>query len=180
MPERGRTAGGVIVLDRVLIDSPAFQDLGEKGIKVLLVFFGKRKIVKKRDKKRHQDRVEILNNGELVYTYDEAEKRGITRPAFVRALDDLIGHGFLDIAQTGSGLFKSTTFYSLSERWRTWGTSSFVPKPRPKRRGQMGFQRGHPPYLSTKKRSNRNGTGSSNGNGTGKGEASNENDTGSL
>ena len=141
----------------------------------------KRRIKKHRSRFKRQDRIEILNNGQLVYTYDEAEKRRITRPAFVRALDDLIEHGFLEITQSGAGMFRSTTFYALAERWKVWGTDAFVAKPRPKRKGQMGFRKGHPPYYTARQQekgrilsSNENVTGSSNADVTGEEKANND------
>lgn len=162
------------MLERAMIESSAFRVLSGTGIKVLLDFLGKRKIEKKRDKVKRKDRVVILNNGQLVYTYDEAKRRGITRPAFARALDDLIEHGFLDVAQSGAGLFRSATLYALSDRWKSWGTDAFVHKSRPKGRRHPGFKKGHPPY-SQKRKSSSNGniTGSSNGIITSDGMASN-------
>ena len=75
----------------------------------------------------------ILNNGELVFTYDEAEDvYKITRPRFTRALDSLIGKGFIDVTATGMGVHKVTTHYAISARWRHYGTPQFEVKKRPK------------------------------------------------
>ena len=76
----------------------------------------------------------ILNNGELQYSYREALGRGITKPAFVRAIDTLIDHGLLDIARPGSGgKQRDVSLYGISERWRKWGSPEFDPgKPRVK------------------------------------------------
>jgi len=77
----------------------------------------------------------ILNNGQIQYSYKEAIERGITRPAFARALDTLIQRGFIDIAKQGSGgKHRDASLYSISERWRKWGRADFDPgKPRIKR-----------------------------------------------
>jgi hypothetical protein len=96
-------------LERELIDSPAFRHLTATAILVLLDFLARRKMVRVRNRSKRET-WQVANNGEIVYTYGEALRHGISRPAFVRALDALIEHGFIDIAQIGAGLFKSTTF----------------------------------------------------------------------
>jgi hypothetical protein len=163
---RERTPG-VVVIEKRLIESQAYRRLSGKAPQVLTDFLGKRQLKKKRGRDSRREEWVITNNGNITYTYEEAQKRGMSRPAFVRALDNLIDHGFLDIAQTGAGLFKSCTLYALSERWKSWGTSEFVAKPRPKRKGQMGFHKGHRLSPNRKKASNGSITGSSNGNMTG-------------
>ena len=68
----------------------------------------------------------ILNNGQIQYTYKEALERGITRRAFALSIDALIDHGFLDIAKLGSGGRRGdVTLFSISTRWRKWGTPEF-------------------------------------------------------
>ena len=78
---------------------------------------------------------------EIEHTYSEAEKRGISRKRFMKALDELIGKGFIDVAHSGSGGMKGDkSKYVISERWRDWGTDNFVKKTRPRdTRGGRGF-----------------------------------------
>ena len=85
----------------------------------------------------------ILNNGELEYCYSEAEKKGMTRPRFMRALDQLIERGFIDVVHSGSGGKKGDkSLYAISERWRYWETEDFIENPRPKdNRNGRGFNR---------------------------------------
>ena len=137
------------VIEMALLKSSAFRTLNGSAIQVLLDFLMRRKMQKSPNPRSHKrgDKYYIANNGRIVYTYTEAECNGISRSAFASALDKLIEHGFIDIAQTGAGQFKSASFYSISDRWKEWGTSAFVPKSRPKKtryhRG-IGFQPGHP------------------------------------
>ena len=70
--------------DKALRESDAFRGLTKTSILVLLDFHGRKRVKGKRN------RWTLLNNGELVYTYREAEKRGISRSAFMSALDQLI------------------------------------------------------------------------------------------
>ncbi len=83
----------------------------------------------------------FLNNGEIEYCYSEAEKRGITRPAFARGLDSLVAHGLIDVAKSGQGGRKGDkSLYAISDRWKEYGTDDFVKMKRPKdTRGGRGF-----------------------------------------
>ena len=77
----------------------------------------------------------ILNNGELEYTYSEAEKKNppISRYAFMQAIDCLTNIGLIDVVHKGSGGKKGDkSLYAISERWRYWGTEDFIENPRPK------------------------------------------------
>ena len=92
---------------------------------------------------------EMLNNGELVYTYVEAERMGISRSAFLRALDDLIGRGFIKVSRTGAGTHKLTTLYALTDAWKKYGTPDFKTTSRQRtgsRYKRVGFKKGHEYY----------------------------------
>ena len=83
----------------------------------------------------------IINNGEIEYSYSEAEKRGISRASFMRSITELVEKGFINITHSGSGGIKGDkTKYAISERWRDWGTDNFVKKTRPRdTRSGRGF-----------------------------------------
>lgn len=123
---------GPVVISRELLLSPAYFDLGAKACQVLGVFFCKRKMANVPNGKRKEWM--CTNNGEIVFTYDEAEgKYQISRQAFSRALGELIEHGFLDIEVPGIGIGSAPTLYALSDRWTEWGKEGFVTKTRIKR-----------------------------------------------
>lgn len=126
-------SGDVIVIDKKLIRSKAFRSLNATAMLVLLDFLMKRKM----KGVKVQGGIKVLmtmNNGELQYSYKTALEAGITRPAFARAIDTLISHGFLDIAHLGSGgRDRDASLYSLSDRWMKWDTPEFdAGKQRPK------------------------------------------------
>jgi hypothetical protein len=133
----------VIVVDKELLRSKAFRTLHGNAIVVLMDFLMKRRI--KQVKMSGNIKVPmILNNGEIQYSYKEALEHGITKPAFARALDVLIARGFIDIARQGTGgRDRETSLYSISERWRDYGTAKFkTGKPRVKDTRQgVGFAR---------------------------------------
>ena len=126
------------LIERALIKSSAFRSLNSTSIIVLMDFLARCQIHKVKTTKQHI----IKNNGEIVYTYDEAENKGIRRARFARAIDELIEHGFIDITRLGSGGRKGdVSLYSISERWRDYRTEKFISASRPKdtRKGR-GFK----------------------------------------
>ena len=75
----------------------------------------------------------IKNNGDIVYPYLEAEKKGIGRREFRNAVDELLEKGFLDIAHQGSGgRSGDMTKYFIDHRWKDYGTPSFRPAKNPR------------------------------------------------
>ena len=84
----------------------------------------------------------ITNNGKITFTYKQALNRfGITPSRFVRAIDELIAKGFLDIAESGMGVHRQTTKYSISNRWEKYDTVEFVKVERQKAHWHPGFQK---------------------------------------
>ena len=118
----------ILVIEKELLNSAVFRSLSSTAMIIYLDFLQRRQMKKIGRKKK----LIILNNGELIYTYGEAEKRGFTRTRFARAIDELVQKGFIDIAHAGNGYNKDCTLYSISERWRAWGTENFIQKNRPK------------------------------------------------
>lgn len=130
-------------LEREMIESIAFRQLSGTAVRVLLLF----RLKQRKERRRVAGRKSIwvtTNNGELVFTYKEAKSRfGIKQGAFRDALDSLISRGFLDIAETGAGLFKSATLYSISERWRDFAGDKFKAARRKRDTRRLGFQGRH-------------------------------------
>jgi len=83
----------------------------------------------------------ISNNGEIEFTYREAESYGITRPRFKRALAELVQKGLLDIVRPGLPNQKLKTLYAISGRWRKWGQDDFQAAQMKKRPAMGGFHR---------------------------------------
>lgn len=135
----------IIIIERDLLKSKAFRRLS--GTAKTVYFDFRMKVVGKhmRMKSGRKKEFVILNNGEIEYCYSEAEKKGIPRRTFMRALDDLLGRGFIDIAHSGSGGRKGDkSLYGISDRWKTWGTDDFITASRPKdTRSGRGFSKGN-------------------------------------
>ena len=129
-------------VSRSVITSKAFLALKTAAsCQVFLIFLNK--CVPKKVQARPMSREKewrITNNGELQFTYIEAEgEYGIPGGKFTRAIDDLVRVGLIDITRTGLGLKKEVSLYAISNRWEKFGTDGFVVKTRPKRTEQFGF-----------------------------------------
>jgi len=116
-----------------MLESPAFWTLKVHSIRVLMIFMTKRVMKKYKDRKGN-DAFRIENNGELVFTYEEAIRRGLDKKQYSAALDDLIAKGFLEITRQGTGPGEPS-LYKLTERWQAWDTSHFEPGP-PRRKNR--------------------------------------------
>ena len=129
-----------IVIDADLVLSPAFLQLTGAAPKVYLLFLRRRRMVKLG--KKGKEKWVISNNGEIVFPYAEAkEKFGITPPRFQRALDQLVEHGFIDIAHLGGGMVKDISKYAISDRWGKYETDDFIHKHREKDTRGLGFKK---------------------------------------
>ena len=131
----------IIVIEdiRQMLKSKAFREMSRKGnggvaIRVYLIFLTFRRI-EIIGKKGHE-RKNILNKDELNFTYKTAEEiYGISRGRFTRAIDLLVGYGFINIVSTGSGMKKVKSVYGLCERWKGYDQKDFVSgNPRPKQK----------------------------------------------
>jgi hypothetical protein len=129
-------------VSRSVITSKAFLALKTAcACQVYLIFLSKRRWEKVQTRPmRREKEWRITNNGEIQFTYGEAEQKyGISAGKFTRAIDDLIRVGLIDITRSGLGLKKDVTLYAISDRWQKYGTDEFVVKKRPKRRQHFGF-----------------------------------------
>ena len=134
-------SGKKIVIEREVYESAAFRRLTGTAIRIYLAFLGKRQTKKRKHPKKGEYWV-ILNNGEIEFPYKEAEGRyGIKQAAFRENRDLLVEMGFIDIAESGAGLYKSKTLYAISERWRKYGTPEFKQVKREKDSRRIGYQK---------------------------------------
>ena len=134
-------------ISREVIMSDAFRKLSGTAIRVYLFFLNKR-VMKPfeggKSKRTSKGKYYIENNGEIQFTYREAQERyGISRGVFRTAIDQLVEVGLIDIAKSSSGLHREVALYGISERWKLYGTDGFVVVKRAKRKQQYGFAKGN-------------------------------------
>ncbi len=124
----------IICFDKDLLRSDAFRSLSKWSFLAYMDFLRKRQMEQVKNKKRSTEWV-IKNNGDIVYPYVEAEKKGIGRREFRNAIDELLEKGFLDITHQGSGgRSGDMTTYLIDDRWKDHGTTSFRPAKKPRKK----------------------------------------------
>lgn len=130
----------IVIFERELLKSEAFKSLSAGAIHVYTHFMMKRKMSKLG--RGGKEQWVQANNGELVFTYSEAEKElDMPKSTFMNCLDRLIEVGLIDVAHSGSGGKKGdVSLYSISQRWRKYGSHDFIEKQRHKdKRSGRGF-----------------------------------------
>ena len=106
--------GRFAMLHSELIESKSFQDLSGKEMWVLVRFYQKIKR-NPRIKMRAELRIsDILNNGQIVFTYAEAKEHGISESTFARTLRKFVELGFIDIATQGNTFTDTPTSFAIS------------------------------------------------------------------
>ena len=104
-----------IYIERDILESDAYWHLTGSAPQVYMVFLMKRILS---DKPFGKNKVRLIaNNGEITYTYLEAQNNHwIPKSNFLRARDQLIKVGFIEIAEDGG--CHHTTKYSISNNWQ--------------------------------------------------------------
>jgi len=136
--KRRRSYGAFLEGD--LLRSPVYLDLSGCAPQVFAILLSKRKREKLRRPDPRGATWRTLNNGQLVFTYAEARRRGISQDRFRRAIASLVGHGLIDVTHAGGAMSGDCTLYGESDRWRDWGTERFEPASRKSDPRRIGFR----------------------------------------
>ena len=121
-------------IKRDILESDAYWDLTGAAPQIYMVFrmkciFGHRSIGKREGKI-------VANNGAITYTFVEAcNSHRIPKSTFLRARDQLIKVGLIEIAEDGG--CHHTTKYSISNNWRNYPEQTFG---RPKSGNLVGIK----------------------------------------
>jgi len=123
---------------REMFTSPAFLSLKGFAPQLLILFLAKRQRNNVKDKKGKKKTVWIDDN--LNMTYLELEKKyKVTRPRIVRAIDELLARGFLQIRHRGGTYKQDKSIYALSDSYLIWSPGVvFEERPKDARRGYQG------------------------------------------
>lgn len=108
-----------------LLHSAAYRDLNYAPALKVLNWFHEKIQFKVHKHKRGANRYEKVNDGEISFTYREANIRGLSNQKYSKAIKLLHGKGFIDIKKPGSGLEGDYTIYLISQRWEKYGTPQF-------------------------------------------------------
>jgi hypothetical protein len=111
-----------------LIESEAFLNLSGKAAMLCVIRFHQKAFKKKIKPKRGGSKETIItNNGEIIFTYAEAKELGIrSSRTFYRVIRELVeDKGFVDIEEHGGWYGKQPNKFSISYRWRKYGTGEY-------------------------------------------------------
>ena len=130
----------VMCIPRKMHRYPAFRRLNKTSVTVLFEFLYRCQWKLIPVKAGRSKEWSILNNGKLIFTYAEAEKKfKIPRSTFCRSISQLVELGFIDIAHQGGAYNKDFSKYGISDRWRDYGKEAFKKKSRKKDTRGLGF-----------------------------------------
>ena len=127
--------GNDIWFDKNLLRSESFRSLSKYSILVYLDLLRRRQMVSIKSGNGKRKEWTIQNNGKIIYTYSEAEKKGIPRAQFGKAIDELQEKGLIDIAEYGTGgpTGKPHKFL-IDDRWESFSKPNFRPPRKPRRK----------------------------------------------
>jgi hypothetical protein len=113
-----------IYILKEILESDAYRSLSKSAMLIYQDFLAKREFTQMGRGKTK--RWELINNGEIVYPFSEAEEKGFSRQTYNRSLVELQVKGFIDITHRGKGgrpPAKGTgdmTKFFIDNRWRDY------------------------------------------------------------
>ena len=126
-------------VDRDMFESKAFLSLKGFAPQLLILFLGKRQILKYG--RKGKEKKICVNRDSLTFAYVEAKKKyGITKSRFSRAINELLAKGFITIVHHGGGFKQDKSIYALSDNWILW-QPEIVFETRERMEVQRGFCR---------------------------------------
>jgi len=107
--------GSWVPIEDDLLLSNAFRDLQPSAVILLLHLHRIDKVLAWKDGDEY--------SGGFNLTFTEAERLGLARATTMRAVQDLVKRGFIEIVVRGGlrSQGRTSSVYRIAERWRTWG-----------------------------------------------------------
>ena len=119
-----------LVLSKKMLRSRAFVKLTGSAKQILIELHTRLKLESYKPRKRHRnsERFYAMNNGELVLSYKSIHKQfGYSTATISKAIDQLVEHGFLEIAELGCGIKRQSHKIALIRNWQDYETENFRP-----------------------------------------------------
>ncbi|MBN2594804.1 MAG: hypothetical protein JXA81_14955 [Sedimentisphaerales bacterium] len=119
-----------LILSKKMLRSPAFVCLTGAAKQIILELYMRLKLDQYNPRKpnRESKRFYAKNNGELVLSYKSIHKQfGYSTATISKAIDQLVVHGFIEIAELGCGVKRQSHKIALIRNWQDYGTENFQP-----------------------------------------------------
>lgn len=125
----GKKPSPYIYVERDVLKSKAWCSLRKGSSAIVYTHFLMKRRMEKAPAKRGKRRYFISNNGEIEFTYSEAERKlGFSKPRFRDALKELVEKGLIDVTHSGGGYDGNKSLYAVSDRWSKYDTPEFERK----------------------------------------------------
>ena len=106
----------------VTLTGAAKQILLELRIRLIVESYAPRR--RDKDSRRYYAK----NNGKLILSYKSIHRQfGYSTATISRAIDQLVAHGFIEIAELGCGVKRQSHKIALIKNWQNFGTENFRP-----------------------------------------------------
>jgi len=119
-----------LVLSKKMLRSKAFIRLTGAAKQILIELYMRLTLDKYQPRKPHRnsERYYAKNNGELILSYISIQKQfGNSTATISKAIDQLVSHGFIEIAELGCGVKRQSHKIALIKNWQDYGTENFRP-----------------------------------------------------
>jgi DNA-binding MarR family transcriptional regulator len=119
-----------LILSKKMLRSKAFVSLTGAAKQILIELYTRLKLESYKPRKRHRnsERFFAVNNGELVLSYKSIHKQfGYSTATISKAIDRLVEHGFIEIAELGCGVKRQSHKIALINNWQEYETENFRP-----------------------------------------------------
>jgi hypothetical protein len=119
-----------LILSKAMLRSKAFISLTGAAKQILLELCMRITLDRYKPCKRHKEdtRYYAKNNGTLVLTYKGIHKQfGYSTATISKAIDQLVSHGFIEIAELGCGVKRQSHKIALTTNWKQYKTDDFKP-----------------------------------------------------
>lgn len=119
-----------LVLSKEMLRSKAFVTLTGAAKQILLELHMRLKLESYKPRRRDRDSTQFYakNNGKLVLSYKSIHKQfGYSTATISKAIDQLVAHGFIEIAELGCGVKRQSHKIALIRNWQDYGTEHFRP-----------------------------------------------------
>ena len=119
-----------LVLSKKMLHSKAFITMTGAAKQILIELYIRLKVDRYKPRKRYRESERFItkNNGKLVLTYNGIHKQfGYSTSTISKALDQLVSHGFIEIAELGCGVKRLSHKIALITNWQKYETPEFKP-----------------------------------------------------
>jgi DNA-binding MarR family transcriptional regulator len=119
-----------LILSKKMLRSKAFVRLTGAAKQIVLELYMRLKLESYQPSRRDRESTQFFakNNGKLVLSYKSIHRQfGYSTATISKAIDQLVAHGFIEIAELGCGVKRQSHKIALIKNWQDYGTENFRP-----------------------------------------------------